>query len=79
MAVATIKEPTGRGGPRVRGRVRLLNTFGGEAKYAIPKIKEALGKQADDIVKNIQESKTTRKMISLEDAKSLRPLQEEPN
>lgn len=69
LTVGTIKEPTGRGGPRTRGRVKLLKTFGGEAKYAIPKIKEVLGKQADEIVKIIEESKTTRKMISLEEAK----------
>ena len=69
MTAGTIKEPTGRVGPRVRGRVKLLKTFDANAKHAIPKIKEALGGQANEIVKSIEESTTTRKMISLEDAK----------
>ena len=69
LTAGTIKEPTGRVGPRVRGRVKLLKTFDANAKHAIPKIKEALGGQANEIVKSIEESTTTRKMISLEDAK----------
>jgi hypothetical protein len=69
LTLSTIKEPTGRGGPRTRARTRLLKKFGGEAKYAIPKIKEVLGKGAAAIVKSIEESTTTRKMISLEEAK----------
>jgi len=69
--VDTIKEPTGRGGPRQRARTRLLKTFGGEAKYLIPRIREVLGKGADAIVKSIEESTTTRRMISLEEAKAL--------
>lgn len=67
--VNTIKEPTGRGGPRHRARVRLLETFGGEAKYLIPRIKEVLGNSADPIVKQIEASTTEREMISLEKAK----------
>jgi hypothetical protein len=30
--INTEKEPTGRAGPRVRARTRLLETFGSEAK-----------------------------------------------
>ena len=67
--VNTIKEPTGRAGPRIRARTGLLKTFGAEAKYLIPKLREVLGKQADPIIKQIEESKTARKMITLEEAK----------
>lgn len=42
---------------------RLLNTFGAEAKYLIPWIKEVLGNGADPIVRQIEESKTERNMI----------------
>jgi len=72
LTVNTIKEPTGRAGPRIRARTKLLNSFGAEAKYAIPRIKEVLGKGADPIVKSIEESKSARKMISIEEAKQLR-------
>jgi hypothetical protein len=67
--VSTIKEPTGRGGPRIRARKRLLNTFGAEAKYLIPQIQEALGKGGDEIVKSIEASETAKPMISLEEAR----------
>jgi len=67
--INTIKEPTGRGGPRQRARVRLLKTFGGEAKYLVPRIQEVLGKGGEDIVMNIETSTTSRVMISLEEAK----------
>jgi len=67
--INTIKEPTGRGGPRQRARVRLLNTFGGEATYLIPRIKEVLGKGADEIVKNIEASETVKPMITLDELK----------
>ncbi|MDA1141168.1 MAG: DUF6288 domain-containing protein [Planctomycetota bacterium] len=66
--VNTIKEPTGRGGPRTRARTRLLQTFGAEAKYLIPRIKEVLGNRADEIIKSIEASETPRKTISLEEA-----------
>ncbi len=67
--VNTIKERTGRAGPRIRARTRLLKTFGAEAKYLIPKLREVLGKKADPIIKQIEASKTARKMIPLEEAK----------
>ena len=67
--ISTMKEPTGRGGPRMRARTRLLKTFGGEAKYLIPKIKEVMGKNGDEIVKQIEASKEARKMITIEEAK----------
>ena len=67
--INTIKEPTGRGGPGQRARVRLLNTFGGEATYLIPRIKEVLGKGADEIVKNIEASETVKPMITLDELK----------
>lgn len=67
--VNTIKEPTGRGGPRTRARVGLLKTFGAEAEYLIPRIKEVLGAQADEIIQAIEASETPREMISLEEAK----------
>ena len=67
--VNTIKEPTGRGGPRMRARTKLLKTFGAEAKYLIPRIREVLGKQADPIIQQIEAAMTARKMITLEEAK----------
>jgi len=67
--LSTMKEPTGRGGPRMRARTRLLKTFGAEAKYLIPKIKEVLGKNGDEIIKNIEASRESRKMITIEEAK----------
>ncbi len=69
--VSTIKESTGREGPRVRDRTRLLSTFGAEAKYLIPRIKEVLGKDADPIVKQIEESETERKMIPLSEVSKM--------
>jgi len=69
LTVNTTKEKTGRVGPRMRGRLRLLPEFGANAKPYIPRIRELLGKQADGVIKAIEESTTTRKMISLEEAK----------
>lgn len=66
--VKTLKQ--GRNGQQ-RARMRLLKTFGGEAKYLIPRIKEILGKNADPIVKQIEESTTTRTMIPLEDVRKV--------
>ena len=63
--INTVNSASGRPGPRLRVRTRLLSTFGAEAKYLIPRIKEVLGKKADPIVKQIEESKTERKMIPL--------------
>jgi hypothetical protein len=70
LAVNTIREKTGRGGPRMRGRIRLLETFGAEAQPAIPRIKEVLGKRADPIVQAIKEAEEARRMIPLEEAKA---------
>lgn len=67
--VDTIKEPTGRGGPRLRKRIRLLKTFGAEAKYLIPKLKEVLGDKAIPIIEQIEKSSNPRKMIPLKDVK----------
>ena len=69
LTVNTIKEPTGRAGPRIRSRTALLKTFGAEAKYIIPQLRELLGKQADEIIKIIEASETPRKMISVEEVK----------
>ncbi len=69
LTVNTIKEPTGRAGPRVRNRVKLLKTFGAEAKYIVPQLRELLGKQANKIIKIIEASETPRKMISVEEVK----------
>ncbi len=38
-----------------RARMRLFKAFGGEAQYLIPRIKEVLGKDADPIVKQIEQ------------------------
>jgi hypothetical protein len=65
--VNTIKEPTGRGGPRMRKRTALLKTFGAEAAYLIPRIKEVLGDKADAIVKQIEASGKAREMIPIEE------------
>jgi hypothetical protein len=71
LTISTINERTGRAGPRIRSRIRLLKTFGAEAQYAIPKIKEALGSKADEIIKVIEASETPRKMISVEQVKQV--------
>jgi len=67
--INTVKSSTGRPGPRLRARTRLLSTFGAEARYLIPRIKEVLGKGADPIVKQIEESKTERNMIPLSEVR----------
>lgn len=69
LTVNTIKEETGRAGPRMRGRLSLLPEFGANAKPYIPRIRELLGKGADGVIKAIEASTTMRKMISLEEAK----------
>ncbi|MBT8037963.1 MAG: hypothetical protein KJO21_10510 [Verrucomicrobiae bacterium] len=69
LTIKTINEPTGRRGPRVRARIQLLKTFGAEAIDAIPQIKEALGGDADEIITQIENSQTPRKMISIEEMK----------
>ena len=69
LTVNTIKEPTGRVGPRTRGRLRLLPEFGAAAKPYIPRIREVLGNQADEVIQAIEQSQATREMISLEEAK----------
>lgn len=65
--VNTIHEPTGRAGPRQQARSQLLKTFGAEAKYLIPRIKEVLGKAAGPVVEQIEASTTERPMISLDE------------
>jgi len=67
--INTINEPTGRAGPRARERTELLKTFGAEAGYLVPRIREVLGKEADPIIKQIEASKTPRKMITTEEVK----------
>jgi len=57
-----------RGGMK-RARVRLLKTFGAEAKYLIPQIKEILGKGADPVIKQIEAATTNKKMIPLKEAR----------
>lgn len=69
LTVNTIKEPTGRAGPRMRKRMRLLKTFGAEAKYLIRRIKEVLGKRAEPIVERIEASENPRKMVTIEELK----------
>ena len=71
LTVTTINEKTGRIGPRLRGRMSLLQTFGGEAKSYIPLIRENLGGKAGKIVEQIEAAKTTRQMIPLQEAKKL--------
>lgn len=63
-AVNTARQ--GRGGEQ-RARMKLLKTFGGEAEYLIPRIREVLGKDADPIIKQIESTPTTREMISVKD------------
>ncbi len=69
LTVDTIRAPTGRGGARTRNRVRLLETFGGEARHAIPRIREVLGDRAETIVARIEADEAGREMITLEEAK----------
>ena len=71
LTINTVKGQSGRGGSRVRARTRLLKTFGAEAKYLIPRIREVLGKGADPIIKLIEESETERKMIPLSEVKKM--------
>ncbi len=71
--VSTIKDCT-RGSMK-RARIRLIETFGAEAKHLIPQIKEILGKGADPVVKHLEAATTHKKMIPLEDArKKVKPL-----
>ena len=60
--VDTLKQ--GRNGQR-RARMRLLKTFGGEASYLIPKIKEVLGEEAEPIVEQIEKASSTKEMVSM--------------
>lgn len=69
LTINTVHRPQGRGGSQRRARIGLLKTFGAEAKYLIPRIKEVLGKDAEPIIKQIEESTTAREMISLEEVK----------
>jgi hypothetical protein len=69
--INTVNSSSGRPGPRLRARTRLLSTFGAEAKYLIPRIREVLGKGADPIIKQIEESKTERKMVPLDDVRKM--------
>ena len=69
LTVNTIKEPTGRPGPRTRGRLRLLPEFGANAKPYIPQLRELLGSQAEEVIQAIEQSQAMREMISLEEAK----------
>ena len=67
--VNTINGPTGRSGPRERACVRLIKTFGAEAEYLIPRLKELLGAEADAIIEQIKASDTAKEMITIEDVK----------
>ena len=70
LTVNTIHEKVGRGW-RARARKAFMKTWGAEAKRLIPRIKEVLGKEADEYIKIIEEAQTERQMISLEEAKKI--------
>ncbi len=68
LALETIHEPTGRPGPRIRNRTRLIRSFGREAEEIIPMIREKFGEEdAAAIIASIRESEIEREMIPLAD------------
>ncbi len=71
LTLDTINEPVGRPGARMRNRLRLLQSFGGEARRAIPRIREVLGAQADAVIARIEAAETSRTMMSLEAARQI--------
>jgi hypothetical protein len=70
LTVSTIHENVGRGW-RARNRKAFMETWGGEAKRVIPRIREELGDEADAIIERIETSDTGREMIPLEEALSI--------
>jgi len=72
-ALATFEVKTGKAGFKIKMLVNILPKYGANAKDALPKIKALfggrLGKSLDAIVKKIESSTETRKMIGFEEAK----------
>ena len=67
LLAATTEKPTPRGARK--GGLRLLSTFGKEAEYLIPRLRDVPGAQADPIIEQIEESESTREMLSVDDLK----------
>ncbi len=72
-ALATFEVKTGKAGFKNKMLIDILPKYGANAKYALPKIKALFGgrlsKALAAIVKKIESSTETRKMISFEEAK----------
>jgi len=73
FAFDTLEAEGGKAGFKIRMLMDVLPKYGANAQYALPKIKAVnagkFQKQWDAMVKEIESATTTRKMISLEDAK----------
>jgi hypothetical protein len=72
-AFATLDDPNGKAGFKIRMLMDVLPKYGANAQYALPKIKAVeagkFQKQWDAMVKQIESATTTHKMITLDEAK----------
>jgi hypothetical protein len=72
-AFDTLDDPNGKAGFKLRMLMDVLPKYGANAQYALPKIKAVnagkFQKQWDAMVKQIEAATTTRKMITLDEAK----------
>lgn len=74
-AFASLEDPTGKAGFKIRMLMDVLPKYGANAKYALPKDKAVnagkFQKQWDQMVAKIETSTGTTEMISFEDAKRI--------
>ncbi|MCX6873266.1 MAG: DUF6288 domain-containing protein [Verrucomicrobia bacterium] len=72
-AFATLDDPNGKAGFKIRMLMDVLPKYGANAKYVLPEIQGVnagkFQKQWDAMVKQIESATTTRKMITLDEAK----------
>ena len=72
-AFDTLEDPNGKAGFKLRMLMEGLPKYGANAKYVLPKIKAVnagkFQKQWDAMIKQIESATTTRKMITLDEAK----------
>ena len=76
FAFDTLEAEGGKAGFKLRMLMDVLPKYGANAQYALPKIKAVnagkFQKQWDAMVKEIESATTTRKMITLDEAKNIR-------
>jgi hypothetical protein len=72
-AFATLEDPNGKAGFKIRMLMEVLPKYGANAKYVLPKIKGVnagkFQKQWDAMITQIESATTTRKMITMDEAK----------